>query len=60
MNRGTNRATAPSSAPCRRRRTGAEPSSRETLVGGNFTTIGGVAASRIARWNGAWWAFGSR
>jgi hypothetical protein len=41
------------------RNRGFRPSSCETLVGGHFTTIGGGAASRIARWNGAWWAFGS-
>lgn len=28
----------------------------ELIVGGNFTSAGGLSASRIARWNGVQWA----
>jgi hypothetical protein len=27
----------------------------DVIVGGSFTSIGGVPANGIARWNGAWW-----
>lgn len=34
--------------------------SGDIYIGGNFTSVGGVAANRIARWNGsAWTALGS-
>jgi hypothetical protein len=29
---------------------------RDVIAGGSFTSVGGVAASRIARWNGAAWS----
>jgi trimeric autotransporter adhesin len=35
---------------------GPGPLPRELIAGGGFTTIGGVSANRIARWNGSTWA----